>query len=107
MKRTEIRNLNNEIPVEIRLEVYKEALEDMTHIWNYGLCIGLPMILWGLKRYTEPQPDGKLWNFGKTGYAFPELNLEVINHLSKIKTKTDVGNQARTEVIKKFIEKLS
>ena len=83
MKRTHIIDLKSEIDVETRLEVYKEAYKDRDIIIKYGLCIGLPLILWGHKDHFGLTPEGKQWSHGMTPYAFPELTHDIIMYLDR------------------------
>ncbi len=69
-----------EVPEELRLEIYKEALRLIetdneilgTH-WDYGLCLLLPCILWDLDSFTSRGPKGKGWNYRDTTTMFPEI----------------------------------
>ncbi len=81
-------NLGDEIPKEVKLEVYVKALEIIKEdklVYglekNLFLCLILPCILWDLKSYFQYQPNGKVWVYYQTKKSFPEINYEAIEKL--------------------------
>jgi hypothetical protein len=107
MKNTQIKNLKDVVPKEIRLQVYKDAL-DYYHTpkkdrrnWAEGLCLLLPCILWDLCHYLD---DSIVWDYDETSTAFPELE----KHLSEIyKCKGDKArNKYRLSILTKWISDL-
>lgn len=103
MKRTHIVDLKSEIDIRTRLEVYKEAYLDKEIILKYGLCIGLPIILWGHKDHFGLTPEGKPWSHGMTTYAFPELKHEIIMYIDK---NRDNKEKLRLQFLASAIKKL-
>lgn len=75
------KNLCVEVPINVRLEVYKKALElienwrpPMFGLQNSHLCILLPVILWKLPHFELDNEYSEYdWNYEETKYAFPEL----------------------------------
>lgn len=111
MKNTHIKDLLSEVPKDIRLEVYKEALEyyrDKPHIdfvHKEGLCLRLPVILWDLEGYHSFAPNGHDWDFGDTGIAFPELEDRIIDSIMFSNT-VRAANDLRIEYLTQWIEDL-
>jgi len=90
MKNTDIQNLDKGIiPIKIRLEVYKEALEHITNnIWHqseagFSLCLLLPSLLWDLNSYLSLAPDGQEWVWAETPLAFPELTDTILSDIKQ------------------------
>lgn len=90
MRNTDIKDLKQVVPANIRLQVYKEALEYYENKGyaeedfiegNYGdgLCLVLPCILWGLKHYLDFTFE---WDYHYTPIAFPELDREALGVLA-------------------------
>lgn len=104
MKRTHIIDLKSEIDIQTRLEVYKEAYKEKTIILKYGLCLGLPIILWGHDDHFGKTPNGMVWTHGHTAVAFPELTTDIIKYIDKNKENKD---KLRIQFLRKCIEKLS
>ena len=102
MKNTHIKNLRQEIPADIRLQVYKELLESERYEY-VGLCILLPMTLWGLRDTIDDGPDGEDWDFEDTSIAFPELTKEII---SLITAKDRKRGEKREKYLQQWIKKL-
>lgn len=78
MKNTHIASLKEVVPAKIRIEVYKESLIIFKNISKFdrldgGLCILLPMVLWGLKSFLDTAPNGEDWKWKDTVIAFPEI----------------------------------
>ena len=107
MKRTHIIDLKSPIDIHTRLEVYKEAYLEKTIILKHGLCLGLPLILWGHTDYFGLTPEGKSWSHGMTPYAFPELTHEIIMYLDKHRdNKEKLRMQFLSSSIKKIQKQL-
>ena len=79
-------NLRVEVPKELRLEIYKKAVEYYNNYnpqndWSVskskgrGLCLVLPCILWDLVDYYGNPPHlTEPWKHHDTQFAFPEIN---------------------------------
>lgn len=81
-------NLGDELPREVKLEVYVKALEIIKEDklvygleTNLFLCLLLPCILWDLKSYLHYQLSGKVWVYYRTKKSFPEINYKAIEEL--------------------------
>lgn len=77
---------NTLVPSEIRLEVYKEALEtivDNKPRCFLGLCLLLPVLL---NHLMETAPNGEYWLFAHTENMFPEMKgiVEEMNRLYRV-----------------------
>jgi hypothetical protein len=96
--------VGDEVPPEIRLQVYKEALENIEKSFDLGICLMLPMILWGLKSYLDRGPDGKSFNWRDTEKIFPEMKgiSMAVNYTDIHKTAIDIRSEYLTEAIKKL-----
>lgn len=85
MKNTHIKNLHQVVPEKIRLSIYKKVLKvlEKTGCYNgsVGLCIILPVVLWGLPNSLIECPDGSSWSWRDTGKAFPELTSKVLSDI--------------------------
>lgn len=100
-------NLQRELPKEVRLSVYKEALAlyeenkqgkySRTKDDSFGLCILLPCVLWHLKHYLDDDPNDMSWNFTNTTTAFSELAPYILNQDSVW------DNKDRIEILKEII----
>jgi len=82
MRNIKIKNLDAPVPLKIRLKVYEEAIkfiqENPTKSVERenkgtGLCLLLPCLLWGLKRYSYDTPSGEIWWYRDVIIAFPEV----------------------------------
>ena len=80
MKNTHILNLKQEVPLDIRIEVYKDAIKYLENVlkdgydeYSVALCILLPCLLWKLNSFFSLTPDGYNWGTNQTVIAFPEL----------------------------------
>ena len=68
-----------EVPLEIRIQVYKEALQKLNSNKNFynlsgkALCFLLPCILWDLNFYTDNSPSGEYWCSKAAIKMFPEI----------------------------------
>lgn len=90
-----------EVPSQLRLEVYKEALEKTNWKTNEdGLCHMLPMLLWGFT-YPLEAHDRLEHSFWNTKFMFPELKPE----LSKI-SRASNENLVRRNALKRMIKKI-
>jgi hypothetical protein len=93
-KTTKLRNINiipsSLVPVEIRIEVYKEAMKiikrgEPAHGLHFlELCLLLPCILWNLKHYCDDSPSGLMWYIEETPNMFPELTRNRLNRIISI-----------------------
>lgn len=120
MKNTHITSLKEELPIEIRLEVYKEALDNITNLStsytydlgdNRSLCLLIPCILWGLDTYLNNAPNKEDWSFNDTSIAFPECSKKVRDSINSLYTNPDSNiperNKLRIEYLNKWIKDLS
>jgi len=81
MKNTHIK-AGEEVPIELRKEVYREALEiiETNKDMDYGLCYFLLMVLYGSDVAIHDHPTSKkILNFYETKYMFPELKKYLKN----------------------------
>lgn len=90
MKNNTVKNLKVAVPVEIRLEVYENTLsfienkgQRLNVDYKEGLCIILPVILWGMESMFEKTPDGSCWSWRDTTTAFPEFKKRDIERIHK------------------------
>ena len=99
-----------ELPIPVRLEVYKKMeILIIERDWGkYGisgpwLCLTLPCVLWDLSSVNNTDPNGYNWSTKDTKIAFPELSDEVLKTLDSI-----CGNATpqRLEFIREWIVKL-
>lgn len=100
MKNAHIKS-KEEVPTELRLEVYKEVLEKINWKTNEsGLCHLLPMLLWGFSYPLEAHNrlDHSFWD---TKLMFPELSPEI----PKI-CRAHNENLVRCNALKRMIKKL-
>lgn len=100
--------LGKPIPDSVRLEVYKEALEKYKEVPCSldGLCLSLPMVLWGLNNYLDRDPKGERWDYTLTPKSFPELTEEWLVNITKtINEKQAV--KLRVKFLKQAIKSLS
>lgn len=95
------------VPPNIRLEVYKIALEYVKK-WEeltFGLetpqlCFLLPTILYNQSHFQLRKVK---WYFEATTFGFPELTIEWI---SKIEKYNSISDELRIEFLKESINKL-
>jgi len=89
---------NTEVPIELRKEVYKEALGIIENAieGQHGLCILLPELLWGVD--DDYHPNGKIFYYSDSDVLFPELK----NFLKK-GYDVNYTNQERIEFLKSVI----
>lgn len=97
-------SLKNEVPKEIRLEVYKKAKE-LIENWDNQydldtpqLCLLLPSILYNQDSFLQGT-----WYFGQTKMGFPELKKEDILAIAE----TEEPNIVRLKLLNKWIKQLS
>ena len=90
LKNIEYRLNKNLPPKEVKLDVYKEALEYYLNLQKgglckydggveggLGLCLILPTLMWNLNSYLENlEIDGETeyWSYRDTEIAFPEIS---------------------------------
>lgn len=112
MKNSQIKNLKEVVPKEIRLQVYKDTLKyygsllEAPKKWGTGLCLVLPCALWGLSNYISEESMDLKWDFGDTPLAFPELNNDVLMDLQSINLEDFSRMQARCSYLKIWISNL-
>lgn len=126
MKNKHIKNLSQEVPPQIRVEVYEEAIKrteiainnydkkhDLPFDYSAGLCLLLPVCLWDLKDCHQETPDGSWWSHYDTLLAFPELG----DNIKSLKRQLDddyndlgtpfyQGLNTRINFLKKFIQQI-
>jgi hypothetical protein len=100
---------NTLVPRAKRLIVYKKVLRLLSSKKENkrkesGLCINLPMVLWGLKHHLEDAPNGSHWWFPDTENMFPEIKGYIISivELDTIEERIE----RRKVVLKEIIESL-
>ena len=77
---------SQEVPIELRLQTYKEAIEIIEkgehkfEMKQFQLCVLLPCIFWDLKTFNEDYKVKTYWFSEDTSIMFPELD----NLLKKI-----------------------
>ena len=107
MKNTHILSLQEEVPIEIRKQVYQEALlicqsNDIRR--SYGLCLLLPTLLWDMNHHTDVGPNGKRFKWRDTTTAFPETK-NLVAKLLKVNNEND-AIIARIEGLKVILAKM-
>lgn len=111
LKNEHIKNLNHEVPKQLRINVYKQAIYHIkndipvANIGIYGLCLVLPCLLWGFESTHQSPPDGERWDFGQTPKAFPELTDEIMDELT-FTVKTSEKNKKRIKYLQQFVHDL-
>ena len=108
MKNTHIKTLTKPIDKNTRLSVYKESLERINQKQVTGLCVLLPMVLWGLEHYLDDYLDeetGTDWCWTDTPTAFPELTQEVRDKIRSARNEERIA--IRAKYLEEWIEKLS
>jgi len=70
---------NTLVPEELRFKLYKKAYKDIKNQTEIatGLCVSLPMYLWGLEGVSDYAPNGEDWLTADTPNMFPELGEEL------------------------------
>lgn len=106
-------NLEQELPVEVRLEVYKKALKSFEPngktfgISSDGLslCLLLLCVLRNVDHFM-----GNCGDFEKVTIAFPELTYDILGQLHSIRTDTpdklEYKDSVRKELLQSFVKKL-
>ena len=109
-------NLRVEVPKELRLEIYKKAVEYYNNYnpqkdWGVaktkgrGLCVVLPCILWDLVSYWEIPPHlTESWKHYDTQIAFPEIKPWI--QYAVLKKFDDINISMRIEFLQEIINKL-
>lgn len=112
-----LHKLDHEFPKEVRLEVYKKAIEIIekceTHDYydlgkNCNLCLLLPCITWNLKDHLDdPTINGEHYSFDYTVTikSFTELNKEIINEIERC-FFYNKKNEIRLEYLNKWVAQL-
>lgn len=113
------------VPKDIRLQVYKEAIEVLENGKNgidkynlslgFGLCLILIPILYDLEDFLANAPNGQSQSWTDTTSMFPELDQYVLRELnnrinninegSELNTKAERFN-IRIEILNRFITQL-
>jgi len=94
MKNTDIRP-GEVVPVDIRKEVYTEAIKTIergkpiAHLSGFPLCLMLPCLLWDLSNFLE-NVHGEVggWDSTDAPKMFPELNSKRLYSIGNIFTDT-------------------
>lgn len=114
MKNTHIPNLLQEVPKDIRLEVYKEALDIISNNIRhesgsgFSLCLLLPCLLWDLDWYCNLAPDKDSWDWRDTTKAFPELTKDIITNIITYNNDNETKrNKIRINFLQDSIKLLS
>jgi len=103
---------NQEVPPNIRLEVYKEALQliqsdtdrSKRNKLGIGLCLLLPVLLWELECYCSKLSNGRVWFYDQITKMFPELTSKKIDIITR--THADQRDKIRIEFLKEMIQRL-
>mgnify|MGYP003442819381 FL=1 len=104
-------SLKKKVPKELRLEIYKKALDfyitggiiARMKPKNAGLCMLLPCILWNLEDYLDGNPnDDSDWSYHDTQIAFPEITKRIIY---KVRDNEDTVKK-RIKILKRIIKRL-
>lgn len=117
MKNTHILNLKKEVPLDIRIEVYKDAIKYLENAlkvdedkYYVGLCILLPCLLWDLDSSFSVAPDSLDWETEDTVIAFPEIKAWLDNYYTSgnfgIENHYKIKIQKRIEFLKETITEL-
>lgn len=106
-------SLKNEVPKEIRLEVYKKAKELIENWYkpnteNFGLinpqlCLILPCILYNQDHYLGGENDWNNWHTHWAVLGFTEFTDEDIKDIYHSENQ----DKKRLELVTKWIEQLS
>lgn len=89
------------IPASIRRETYliavgyyhlltklsKEESDKITNMSGEGICITLPVLLWGLRYFCDDSPQNDTWVYIGTVYSFREISITRVR--SKLKEADD------------------
>ena len=103
------RPLNEQVPKEIRLEVYKKA-KDLIENWkketfgliNPQLCLVLPSILYNCKNYISDGDCETVWSPSDTIEGFTEFTEDDIESILNSMNR----NKKRLELVTQWIEQL-
>ena len=114
MKNTHILNLKQEVPLDIRIEVYKDAIKYLENDlkggyddYSAGLCLLLPCLLWKLNSFFSLAPDGNRWKNEHTVIAFPEIKTWLpVNDAFTIEHSRPYRIQKRIDFLKETITEL-
>jgi len=104
------KSLTEEVPKEIRLEVYKRAKELIENwkketfgLLNPQLCLLLPSILYDCKNYIDDGNCEDIWYPNETILGFTEFTEQDIENIFNSSDK----NIKRLELVNKWIEDLT
>ena len=91
------KSLHQELPLQVRYEVYLLAIAyytlAMTYknynriVWlngDFGLCLVLPKVFWGLKHVMDCAPNGNSCAYTDADKAFTDINVEYVAESTKI-----------------------
>lgn len=100
-------SLEEVVPVKLRKELYEKALKwDKLH--NHGICLALPMFLWGLKSHLDNIPGSdEYWSYHDTQIAFPELTEERLDRIADLADYPNEQEEMRIKVLTEMIEELN
>lgn len=115
MKNQHITTLKKPIPIDIRIEVYKDAIDIIKNNIKHdtlttnsisALCLLLPCILWDLDHWLQDTPAGIDWNHNDVPKAFPEIK-QWTEEAYKFGGNSNNKNLKRIEVLQNAINKLT
>ena len=76
---------NTLVPKRLRFKLYEQAYYDLIRknpvldlYGPVGLCLSLPIYLWGLESILQLAPNGEDWKTEDTPNMFPELREELM-----------------------------
>jgi len=85
------KSLHKELPLQVRYEVYLLAIAyyalAMTYkdhhriTWlngDWGLCLVLPKVFWGLINVFDSSPNDNIWSVTDVDKAFTDINVEYV-----------------------------
>jgi len=101
------------VPVELRIQIYKEAIEHIkSHKGEYcplgkGLCLLMPCLLWGLENFMDDVP-GISWAHYHTLLMFPEFTDGRVKSIDSVRPTGDnlqgLKDTQRIVVLEEMIE---
>lgn len=101
---------NTLVPEDIRLKVYKEAIDIIKQgelkycLGGFDLCLLLPCILWDLDSFLNDTPLGETWWDVDTINQFPEITKLVSTTGSLDRIDAD---QLRIQCLEEAIKQLT
>ena len=87
------------VPIRLRYIIYEQALDHP--FTKYGLCIALPMILWGMNVAID-EVNGEDWEYHDTILMFPEIK-PWLNEVDKKEMSTAVISEKRLDFLRMII----